>query len=68
MLRVFRPGLLWGLPVFLTATMAIAQGPTGTISGMVTDASGAVIPNATLTILNRSTNISRTATTNAEGF
>ena len=46
----------------------IAQAPTGTISGYVTDESGAVIPNATVTITNKATGFARTATTNAEGF
>ena len=34
----------------------------------MTDDSGAVIPNATVTIVNKATNGARTATTNAEGF
>jgi len=37
------------------------------ISGTVTDASGAVIPNATVTVLNIATGLKKTATTNAEG-
>ncbi|HLG96014.1 MAG TPA: carboxypeptidase regulatory-like domain-containing protein [Bryobacteraceae bacterium] len=46
---------------------AFAQG-TGTISGTVADESGAVIPNATITITNKATGATRTANTNAEGY
>ncbi len=52
----------------LLSVSLFAQAPTGTISGVVTDESGAVIPNATVTITNKATNVSRTGTTNAEGF
>ncbi|HYL39162.1 MAG TPA: carboxypeptidase regulatory-like domain-containing protein [Bryobacteraceae bacterium] len=45
-----------------------AQVATGTISGTVTDETGAVIPSATLVITNRATSASRTVTANAEGF
>ncbi len=45
----------------------MAQAPTGTISGVVTDDSGAVIPNAPVTITNKATSIARTVTTSAEG-
>lgn len=70
--KISKPGILhWLLLVALCATIAMnafAQGPTGTISGIVTDETGAVIPNAVLTITNKATGVSRTATTNTEGF
>ena len=46
---------------------AFAQAPTGTITGTVTDESGAVIPNATVTITSKSTDASRTLTTGTDG-
>jgi hypothetical protein len=44
-----------------------AQTITGTISGTVTDTSGAVVPAATITVLNLATAERRTATTTASG-
>ncbi len=52
--------LLFCLGVFAQAT--------GTVSGTVADETGAVIPNATVTITNKATGAARTATTNAEGY
>jgi hypothetical protein len=46
---------------------AQALGNAGTIEGTVTDPSGAVLPNATVTILNRLTNYQQTATTDSKG-
>ena len=43
------------------------QAPTGNVLGTVTDESGAVIPNATLTITNKATGVARSVTTNADG-
>jgi hypothetical protein len=50
------------------SSIAFAQSPTGIITGTVTDESGAVIPNATVTMTNKATGVVRTATTNAEGL
>jgi hypothetical protein len=44
-----------------------AQAP-GIILGTVTDASGAVVPNATITITNKATGVARTLTANTEGL
>jgi hypothetical protein len=46
---------------------AVAQSGTGTIQGTVTDNSGAVLPNAKVTVTNLNTNVSRTDTTDATG-
>ena len=46
---------------------AVAQVNSAAIHGTVTDQSGAVIPNATITVLNTSTGITTTATANSKG-
>jgi hypothetical protein len=71
---LLRRAVRWGLAVLLpvlvvgslTTTPAFAQ--TAEISGIVTDSSGARVPNANVTVLNRDTGISRSADTNADGF
>ena len=45
----------------------MAQTPTGTIAGTVTDQSGAVIPNATVRLRQIGSNAEITTTTNASG-
>ena len=47
--------------------MAHAQGITGTISGTVTDPSGAGVPAATVTVVQEQTNESRTVTSSNSG-
>ena len=54
--------LLFGL------TNLYAQGTTGQISGTVIDPNGAVVSGATVKITQIETNLSRTGTTNEEGF
>src|ERR1700754_550262 len=46
---------------------AYAQKITGTISGTITDASGAAVPSATVTVTNTETNKAYTVTTDAQG-
>ncbi len=48
--------------------VTFAQAPTGIITGTVTDESGAVIPNAKITITNKATDSVRAALANSEGF
>ena len=47
--------------------MSLAQLPTATISGQVSDASGAAIPGATITATGRDTGLSRSTVTSAGG-
>ena len=49
------------------AHSVFAQSVSGVISGVVTDPSGAVVPNATVTIDNPVSQYSRTAKTDANG-
>ena len=49
------------------ARPATAQVLYGSIVGNVTDAQGAAIPGATVTVVNKETNLTREATTNEEG-
>ncbi len=52
----------------LIATALIAQVDTGTLSGLVTDSSGAIIPNAQVTVTQEETNTTTTLPTNGAGF
>src|SRR5580700_4544634 len=51
----------------LAAIPVLAQMPTGTILGVVKDASGGVVPDVTITILNAETSLERTTTTGSDG-
>jgi hypothetical protein len=57
------------LLLFCAASAAlVAQIGTSTITGFVTDATGAVAPNVTVTIVNKSTNFTFNAVTNSGGI
>ncbi len=45
-----------------------AQSNTGSITGVVSDQNGAVVPNASVTVTNVGTNDARTVQTNTDGF
>src|SRR5437588_12165862 len=56
--------------VYLCLTLSLplfGQKFTGTIRGVVTDKSGAVVPNAPVTITNNATGDARSVTTNQSG-
>ena len=55
------PLLLFG------AVSALAQSPTGTISGVITDASGAALPGTDVVVTEVSTNVSHTLKTDEQG-
>jgi hypothetical protein len=54
--------------ILTTAAPALAQSGRGTISGLVKDASGSVVPGVTVTATDRGTNAVSTAVTNADGL
>ncbi len=56
------------LVVLLASIPLHAQTPLGTISGTVTDSTGAVVPSAVITVTNKAASVSRTLTANAEGI
>ena len=60
-------GLLATLSLF-TACLIYAQGPTGQITGIVTDPSGSAIPSASVSLSNAATGATRTAQTNLSGL
>ena len=51
----------------LTPAHLFGQAATSSITGRVTDASGAAIPNATVTLKNTATSASQTASTDEQG-
>lgn len=64
-------GLVWGVTILaalsLVLPVAFAQSEKGALSGIVTDASGAVVAGATVTATDVGTNASRTIQTDASG-
>ena len=67
--RIFLRLAIAAFVVFFSVSMASAQNTTvGAITGTVTDSTGAVVPNATVTVTNQGTKDTRTATSTAKGF
>ena len=60
-------GLLFGAALILSATFAAAQTTSGDIVGTIKDSTGAIIPNAQITIVNEDTQVAVKATTGTTG-
>lgn len=56
------------VPIFLLASSALAQTPTGEIEGAISDSSGAVIAGAKVTVTNPATNVQRVMQSNELGL
>ncbi len=66
--RIGLPGVAFVvLAICLSAAPAISQILYGSIVGVVKDGQGAFVPGATVTIVNKETNLTRETVTNAEG-
>ena len=52
----------------MALAVGLAQVDTGTISGIVSDSSGAMVPGATVVVTQQETNVRMTLTTNDAGF
>ncbi len=59
---------LWLIAVVLSALLAFGQTETGVITGTVTDPSGAVVPNAQVTVVGANTGVTRTTQTTDTGL
>src|SRR5215471_2974520 len=66
MVTLFSFGIFCALVFFPRAMMA--QGLFGSISGIVTDPSGAIVPNAAVTVTNERTNVAVEVKTNGAGL
>lgn len=56
------------LTVLMSAGMLFGQGSVGTITGSITDASGASVPGATITITSIETGVTSTAKSSTSGY
>ncbi len=57
----------WLFATLFTASNLSGQALSGTVVGAVTDQSGAAVPDATVSVVNDGTRLTRTITTNAQG-
>ncbi len=56
------------LTLLFVVGQVFAQAGTGSITGAVTDSTGAIVPNATVKYTNKNTNASKTTTASADGI
>lgn len=64
---VLKTALLCAVSVFLVSSSWAQLSTTATISGTITDVTGAVVPQATVSIVNQDTNVTTTTQTNDSG-
>jgi hypothetical protein len=67
-MKIARSALMLLTGAALTVSTLWAQTPTGVISGTITDESGAVVPQATITITDKSNGSNRTVAPTGEGL
>jgi len=67
-MKYMNKSLMFAVTLLLFTASALAQTSRGTVSGIVSDPTGAVVPGATITLTNDQTGVSRTTNTNGEGF
>ena len=60
--------MLCSFVLLCLSVTAFAQTSRGTVSGAVTDPTGAVISGANVVLINTATTVSRTTVANSEGF
>jgi hypothetical protein len=67
--ELFRSGRGWAIALLLalSSTAALAQGASGTITGTVSDSTGAILPGATVLIKNDDTGATRELVTSTNG-
>src|SRR6516225_203173 len=62
-----RLGLAPVVWLILVCTLVLGQSRSGTIFGLVSDSAGAVIPGATVTVIEQKTNLTRVLTSDSNG-
>jgi hypothetical protein len=61
-------GVFIALAFLVNPSIIFSQATTATLTGVVVDSNGAVVPNVTITVLNPATALERTVTTNDDGY
>ena len=65
---MFRSASVLVLAVLCAVVSLLAQAPVGTITGTITDTTGAVVPAANVTITDKTTNTARSLSANSAGL